>query len=272
MPTIINKLKLNSSMNLSTMQDIGGVRAVVDSVEKVRQLQDIYHQEYRFKHELKQEKDYILLPKDDGYRGIHLIFKYKNDIPNARQYNGLLLELQIRTRLQHVWATAVETIGTLRSQAYKSRQGEKGWRDFFACTSSAFAHIEKLPLVPGYEKFSKDETFEMVKQMEKELGMLDTVSGYSAALDLINKQEKKWFYHLIILNSQERKVAVGSYSRDNLKKATDDYAKAEKRAAQGEKIESVLVAAGPLKDLRRAYPNYFLDISDFISIVRNITK
>ncbi len=270
MPTIINKLKLNPAMNLANMQDIGGVRAIVNSVGQVRKLQDTYHQKYRFKHELKQEKDYILFPKDDGYRSVHLIFKYKNNSHRARQYNGLLLEIQIRTKLQHIWATAVETIGTLRNQAYKSKQGEKEWRNFFSATSSAFAHIEKLPLVPAYNKMSKEETFSIVKKMESNLGVLNTVSGYSAALNLIDKQEKNWFYHLIVLNTQERKVSVSSYSRDNLKGATDGYAKAEARAAQGEKIESVLVSAGPLKSLRRAYPNYFLDISDFIAVVKNI--
>jgi len=131
MPTIINKLKLNSSMNLSTMQDIGGVRAIVNTINQVRQLRDIYYQKNRFKHELKQEKDYITNPKDDGYRSVHLVFKYKNNSHKARQYNRLLLEIQIRTRLQHVWATAVETIGTLRNQAYKSKQGEKEWRECY---------------------------------------------------------------------------------------------------------------------------------------------
>jgi hypothetical protein len=43
----------------------------------------------------------------------------------------------------------------------------------------------------------------------------------------------------------------------------EEYAKYEKLAAQGEQIEPVLVSAGPMENLKKAYPNLFLDISDF---------
>jgi putative GTP pyrophosphokinase len=108
--------------------------------------------EYRnsnFKHVLVSSKDYIAEPKPDGYRGIHLIYRYSN--PRAPAYDGLSLELQVRTRVQHAWATAVETMGTFLGQALKSGQGEQEWRSFFAKASAALAIIEKSPAVPGFE-------------------------------------------------------------------------------------------------------------------------
>lgn len=51
-----------------------------------------------------------------------------------------------------------------------------------------------------------------------------------------------------------------------------DYAQAEAEAAKGEKKEPVLVSAGPLSTLRQAYPNFFLDIAQFISLVTSITE
>ena len=50
--------------------------------------------------------DYIENPKSSGYRSIHYIYKYSS---NIQDYDGLKIELQIRTRLQHSWAMAVET-------------------------------------------------------------------------------------------------------------------------------------------------------------------
>jgi hypothetical protein len=44
----------------------------------------------------------------------------------------------------------------------------------------------------------------------------------------------------------------------------------EADAVKGAKIEPVLVSAGPLGDLRRAYPNFFLDLKDFVTIVTQI--
>jgi len=101
-------------MQLSRMQDIGGVRAVVNSIKEVRALQSEYQDTKRFTHKLARENDYILDPKTDGYRGVHLVYKYNNTLARnglAAQYKGLAIELQIRTKLQHTWATAVETMG-----------------------------------------------------------------------------------------------------------------------------------------------------------------
>ena len=89
MPTIIDKLKRHPAMQLTTMQDIGGVRAVVSSVSDVYKLAAEYRDKSRFKHELVKENDYIKGPRsDDGYRSLHLIYRYKNSA--APGYDGLL--------------------------------------------------------------------------------------------------------------------------------------------------------------------------------------
>ena len=54
------------------------------------------------------------------------------------------IELQIRTRLQHLWATAVETAGLYTKKSLKSGQGENGWLEFFMIVSSLFSFKEKL--------------------------------------------------------------------------------------------------------------------------------
>lgn len=139
-PSVIAKLQRFRSMKLAQMQDIGGLRAVVSSIPRVRKLDGSYRKS-SFKHELASSKDYIDSPKSDGYRSIHLVYRYMND--RAPKYNGLLLELQLRTRLQHAWATAVETMGTFLGQALKSGQGQRRWRKFFEVSSAALAHVER---------------------------------------------------------------------------------------------------------------------------------
>jgi len=61
----------------------------------------------------------------------------------------LFVELQLRIKLQHAWATAVETMGTFLGQGLKARQGESHGLRFFDLVSFAFAHIEKAPRIPG---------------------------------------------------------------------------------------------------------------------------
>ncbi|MFH1079588.1 MAG: RelA/SpoT domain-containing protein [Pseudomonadota bacterium] len=274
MPTIIDKLKRYPAMQLTTMQDIGGVRAVLGTVEDVFSLAREYRDSKRLVHELTQEKDYIQKPRDeDGYRSVHLIYKYRNK--HAPEYDGLRLELQIRTKLQHTWATAVETMGTFLGQALKSRQGDQEWLDFFAVTSSAFAHKEKSPLVPRYMHLSPDETFLAVAAAEANLRALEKMDAFSAAVNEIVKHRgpgKSWFYHLIVLNSLEKTVDIKPYDRESFEQALADYSAIEAEAAEGKKIEPVLVSAGPIDKLRQAYPNFFLDIGEFVRIVNEILE
>jgi len=271
MPTIIDKLKRYPAMKLTTMQDIGGVRAVLGSVEDVYRLTNEYKTNSRFAHELIDEKDYIQNPRsEDGYRSIHLIYKYKNN--RNPQYNGLRVEVQIRTKLQHTWATAVETMGTLLGQALKSRQGDQEWLDFFAITSSAFAHMEDTLAIPRYAHLSRQETSLVVARADKELGALQKMRAFSAVVDFITKESKGWSYHLIVLNSLERSVEVTAYDREGFEQAMTDYSRYEKEADEGKKIEPVLVSAGPIDKIRRAYPNFFLDIGDFVRIVSEIVN
>lgn len=272
MPTIVEKLHRYPKMQLSRMQDIGGVRAILDSVHDVYLLAEEYKDKSRFTHELVREKDYIKRPRDeDGYRSLHLIYKYKNK--QAKAYNGLLLELQIRTKLQHTWATAVETMGTFLGQALKSRLGDKAWLEFFSVVGSAFASIENTDLLQKHKSMSQKEIFGKVASMNEELKVLEKIKGYSIAVNEINKRGSSdvgWSYHLIVLNSEQKTVQIKPYKRGSIKQATDDYSKVEEEAARGKKIEAVLVSAGPLSALRQAYPNFFLDIGGFVDRIEFI--
>lgn len=268
-PSIIAKLQRFEGMNLARMQDIGGLRAVVSSIARVRRLERVY-QEAKFKHELISSKDYIAEPKPDGYRSIHLIYRYKN--PRAPAYDGLSLELQLRTRLQHAWATAVETMGTFLGQALKSGQGELNWREFFSAASAAIAIVEKCPAVPGYESLTNEQVFKRVAAEEAKLNVLDKLNGFAIAADSILKLSGQGAYHLVVLDSGARTVSIQPFSLARLDEANAAYADIEARAAAGESVEAVLVSAGPIDALRKAYPNYFLDTQAFVAQIQKVIK
>ncbi|MBC8287578.1 MAG: RelA/SpoT domain-containing protein [Nitrospinae bacterium] len=268
-PSIIEKLKRFDTMQLTQMQDIGGLRAVVNRLHQVNRLYKEYKLGKRFEHELFSEKNYIDAPKKEGYRGIHLIFRYKNRL--VPDYDGLYIELQLRTKLQHNWATAVETMSTFLKQALKASEGERRWLEYFEIVGSAFAHLEETTLVPGYKGLTQEQTFAMVASKEKQLGVLDKLRGYSRAVETIGVRNKKASYHLVILNYGTKTVRIKAFSKSQLDVASEEYSLEEEKAANlGEKIEVVLVSAGTIKDLKKAYPNYFLDTRDFVKEVESI--
>jgi putative GTP pyrophosphokinase len=273
MPTIIDKLRRYPQMNLTTMQDIGGVRAIVRNVDDVERLVEQYREGGRLAHEEIRYDDYIACPRDeDGYRSAHLVYRYRN--VRATEYNGLRIELQIRTKLQHTWATAVESMGTFLGQALKSRSGDQQWLDFFAMVSAAFAHREGCPPVPRFSALSREEIAEAISDAEMRLDAINRMGALTAAVQIIDRElaEKKWAYHLIALRSAVNQVKLTAYGRDGLDQALADYADLEKWAEDGEPIEPVLVSAGRLNTLKRAYPNFFLDIRVFVRLLKEIIQ
>lgn len=273
-PSILKKLGRLKGMNLARMQDIGGLRAVVSTLPQLRLL----HQNYkstRFTHDLVAEYDYVTQPKASGYRSIHLVYKYRSYIAPA--YDGLQLELQMRTKLQHAWATAVETMGTFLEHSLKSSEGPEEWLDFFSLVSSAFAHVERMPLVPGYENLSRAETYTLTAEAAIRLGVIDRLKRYSTAVRAIpTTGTTRGSYYLVELQltGDDTNVKITSFARDKLEEANKEYSEAEQRASSSlsTPVQVVLVSAGSIESLKRAYPNYFLDTHEFLKQLEKITK
>jgi putative GTP pyrophosphokinase len=267
-PSIISKLIRFKDMKLARMQDIGGLRAVVGSMRQLETLEMTYLSAPAT-HELVSTHDYVTSPKRSGYRSIHLVYRYKLRQPSP--YDGLLLELQFRTKIQHSWATAVETVGTFIQHALKSNDGPEEWLAFFALAGSAFACLENSQRVPGFEKLSAIETYRRTSAEADRLRIRDLLVGYSSAVREIAPGTKRSAFYLVQLNLQniEKTVTVTPFARDQLERANEEYAQAEKNAlASGSQV--VLVSAGSIDSLRRAYPNYFLDTHEFLKYLNRV--
>jgi putative GTP pyrophosphokinase len=271
LPSIINKLQRLHGMNLARMQDIGGLRAVVSTLPQLKILYDDY-KNTRFTHALVAEYDYVANPKKSGYRSIHLVYKYK--LRQESKYDGLQLELQLRTKLQHAWATAVETMGTFLEHSLKSSEGPDEWLDFFSLVSSAFAHSEKTPLVPGYENFTKEQTYRMTAEHAIRLDVHDKLKRFSTAVKSIpttGSASRAYYLVELQLTGDDTNVKITSFARDKLEEANLEYSKAEQKISELVPVQVVLVSAGSIESLRRAYPNYFLDTHEFLIQLGKIT-
>jgi ppGpp synthetase/RelA/SpoT-type nucleotidyltranferase len=260
-PSIMFKLKRFPQMRLSQMQDIGGCRAVVSSVQRAYDLRDLYAKS-RASHVLRAEKDYISDPQSTGYRGIHLVYTFL--APKSPEFSGLSIEIQLRSRWQHAWATAVETVGILSRQSLKSNLGEAQWLRFFAQASAVFAEEERSAPVPGvllsgrplrrkvFDQLRNDRLGERLKNIGRALTVARARADSSAV------------YFLLALNPSGDALQVTGYRRDELSRATTDYLLKEREYASIKGAEAVLVSTTSIQALERAYPNYFLDTGVFV--------
>jgi len=117
--------------NLRQMQDLGGCRAVVPSIDQARSLAGAIRE--NSSHNLKREDPYMDNPRLSGYRSHHLVFAFQPRDDSESDYEGRLIEFQIRSRLQHSWATAVEAVGLYRGEMDLSR--------FRAAPSARLSHF-----------------------------------------------------------------------------------------------------------------------------------
>jgi ppGpp synthetase/RelA/SpoT-type nucleotidyltranferase len=275
MASVKLKLKLSRQAgrhpNLSQMQDIGGCRAIMETVPQVRKLATTFEEAARKNpHRGAQHSktfDYIAEPKDSGYRGIHLVYKFRSGSPEHSCYNGQRIEIQLRTRLQHSWATAVETYSTFSGEALKSNIGSGQWKRFFALASSVFAIREKQPTVPGTPN-TLAELVPELRDLYISLNVSNTLSGWTAATRFAETTGDEEFKNaamlLLELDPEEFSLNVHGFTKDKLKEANKEYAKIEKDRP---KIQAVLVSVDSLSALRLAYPNYFLDTKAFLDVL-----
>ena len=277
-PAIIYKLKRSyngrkPSMKLYQMQDIGGCRAVLSNITQVRELWEKYYLKGDLKHKKIGVKDYITNPKTDGYRSIHLVYEYKSD-KGKQEFNELRVEVQIRSKLQHLWATAIETVDFFTRQAIKSSEGRPDWVDFFKFVSSAFAKMENCSCILGTPEDEK-ELYSKIKQKEKELNVISKMSGWTNAMQFFRreikaKSKKKVQFFLLELDILGEKLNITSYTKEEEQKAISDYSALEKRHSGRKDYDVVLVGVDTANDLQKAYPNYFVDSREFLSYLQKI--
>lgn len=260
------KLHRFPEMKLSQMQDIAGCRTIVSSVAKVYELAKLYKSS-DIKHKLVHEDDYIKEPKDSGYRSIHLVYRYFSD--RKETYNDLKVEIQMRSALQHAWATAVETVGTFIQQALKSSQGEDQWLRFFALMGSFLAIRERAPIVPNTPA-SRIELRNELRDLAMKLDVENHLRVYAQALQAPEEAgASDAHYFLLELDPAARHIRITGYKSNELERASNDYLAVERRAITSNRTrDAVLVSADSMAAVKRAYPNYFLDTHRFISMVQ----
>jgi ppGpp synthetase/RelA/SpoT-type nucleotidyltranferase len=84
------------------MQDIGGTRVIVGAIDELYELRAMCINPRSKSVTLENEHDYVVQPKPDGYRGIHLVYNYTKETAEAklgvsesrlerRKYDALLM-------------------------------------------------------------------------------------------------------------------------------------------------------------------------------------
>ncbi|EGR4210786.1 GTP pyrophosphokinase [Vibrio cholerae] len=291
LPTIINKLerpsldgKSDNSIKLTRMQDIGGCRAIVKNLKELKELQALLLKS-RSVHKIIHTSDY-LTPKDSGYGGVHLIYSCFDEASDCHNWKKTKVEVQLRTQLQHAWATSLEIIDTLENTELKtSMGGQVLWREFFSIAGRLVAHDEKACLL---DESDVEHLQKRLYELERELDVILKLSNFSFGIQAATrglqelKSPKNIGMCLVTLRSNairsaepideksfKVKVGVEIYKVDQTPKALDELNKCEMNP---DVLMCVLLSAKNAQSLKKAYPNYFGSTADFRRFIRKHTQ
>jgi putative GTP pyrophosphokinase len=126
--TIADKLTREPTMKLARMGDIGGVRAVLPDLDASYRIAEYLRGNWA----IARFSDYVVQPKPDGYRALHLITR-SGDRP---------VEIQLRTPEQDRWANRVEGLSRNLAPGLKYGAGPGVLRDYFRVLGDYYAAFD----------------------------------------------------------------------------------------------------------------------------------
>jgi ppGpp synthetase/RelA/SpoT-type nucleotidyltranferase len=126
--TSISEKLRRESIRLTQIQDIAGCRLIVDDLatqdEVTAQLKECFDKAVPVD---RRERP------SHGYRAVHVIV----------DYHGKLIEIQVRTRLQHAWAEVSEKLSDIVDSAIKYGGGNQEVVSLLADMSEVTMNVEK---------------------------------------------------------------------------------------------------------------------------------
>ena len=263
MTSIIEKLRNNEStgMRLGGLQDIGGARFVFETLEDLHACEAALTTFSPAHFVLEKVNNYIVEPKDSGYRSIHYVYKYNSE--NA-DYDGLRVELQIRTRLEHSWAMAVETASLISRTSLKANIEDNSiWREFFRLVSAIFAQKEACVVNARYADYTHEQyCHDYIEFLDKHK-LLNQLQALRVTVnDEKTFAQSETGYCVLLINFRRQIVTGRQYTLEQEDEASVMFTQTEQSLSGDEAV--ILVSIEKMQELREAYPSYFLDSKEFL--------
>ena len=263
LPTILDKLKRHPTMSVTTMQDLGGCRVIYETVAEVDALVEVLRDLPRSKNRVKKVDDYLRDqpgPRKSGYRGVHLVYEYG---ASKAEYHGLRIELQVRTRLQHAWATAVETMDLFSGSELKYGKGDPNVLRFFVLVSSLMALDEGTAPTPGAEG-TADELAAELARLEADVAVLGRLRGYASIVGEHAQTDRR---NALTLELERREGRLTVIVHETL--ALAEARLTELESLDDDNLDVVLINIARISQLKDAYPNYYADTGRFTEFVES---
>ena len=176
----------------------------------------------------------------------------------------MLVELQVRTRLEHMWATAVEIMGVLQNESLKSDEGNESILDFFRIASALFGEKEGSSLARVGK--DRDSLLKEARRLDFEKDILARMNAMRQMIKIAETDVKAYDYCVLILDKAQYTLKMIPFKVSDITTAIRLYESMEQISS----MDAVLIRTEKFADVYTAYPNYFVDAADFIREMEDI--
>ncbi|PHP17713.1 hypothetical protein CG471_21295 [Sphingobium sp. IP1] len=275
--TVIDKLRRKRPdgkpliQDVTSMHDFAGCRLIFNNIDDLNDFREFILSEkildnvnHRLKHVDREKYNYIEHPKVTGYRGIHDVFlhhprPHRLGDDRSEPWQGLMVEVQYRSRAQHAWATALEISDILDRQRTKFGFAEDDRGAFFAMASEIIARRYEN-IKKAFLNLSDKQLQDKFSRLENKLSILQRL-GAMRQFDQFQKLKKHNVLNIVLDDYGDYRLEVEVFSN-----AQDAIARANDIEAESNSINAVYVTGEPAQ-LRSAYRNYFNDPLDFVNML-----
>jgi hypothetical protein len=254
--SVMEELKLDYGAQLARMEDLGGCRIVVETAADLNGVVESYETSGA-RHKLVKKYDYIETPQKTGYRGVHLVFSFRGRRNGG--YNGLMIEIQIRTRLQHMWEAAAEVLGRALDARLKDGRGNIRALRYMELAAYLLALEDGTA---AWDRASRDAAAEEMRSLgdANVLEILDA-AGMTLSSAAGDRGEA---YYLLRADARTSTVEYAAFPKSRVGDALRRYSEDEAHGG----ADVVLALSTDVRELRAAYPGYFADVGEFVRKIR----
>jgi hypothetical protein len=259
--TVLDKIMTGRSSDAATMHDLGGCRVIFKNLQSLADFRDYMVSKSRARHELLHDSnkyDYILNPKATGYRGVHYVYGYGPSSRRNACLSGMRIEIQLRTEVQHAWATAVETADLVLGARIKFEDGTGTYGEFFRLASELLSRFHE-DCNGCLSDASTAELKERFYKEEARTQLLDRLDKLKEQGDLTKIRK-----HTILAFRKDDTLEIFGYT-----KAARAVLKEAELLEDENLVHVVYVRASTTAAIRNSYRNYLTNPADFVSLMND---
>jgi ppGpp synthetase/RelA/SpoT-type nucleotidyltranferase len=254
-PQILRKLK-RFSVRLTQLQDIGGCRIIVDGNSDVddmrRYITDKFEQSTFAK--VIRQTDYREKGRDDtGYRALHIIL----------EVSGCMLELQIRSKIQHYWSESIERTSVIYGCRLKEKEGDHLVIDYFKEFSNILFHVEVFKEIPSKLEIDLQSKREIAESIIQNTSGKNTLSGFvnqsviKSMTSVENGHTEQINNWILVFDWADGNFVTWEMVSRDPDEAVKAYLRYESEFPEGEKKEVVMIGTSAVATIQHTHSHYF---------------